>query len=102
MPDEYAKLPPGEVVQPCSRVDAKKFWIEVELIGEDGTPVSWEEYRVRLPDGTLASGLLDQDGWTRIDGIPAAGACQICFPKLDQGAWQFIESKPERQKKLSA
>lgn len=96
MGDSYSTLAPGQVVQPCP-AKQNVFWIEVELAGEDGSPIAWEEYRVQLPDGQIAEGLLDQDGWTRIDGISSAGTCQVCFPNLDQGAWHFIESEAAKE-----
>lgn len=78
-------------VQPHKRAEAetqedKPSWIEIELIDDDDQPVPGEPYEVTLPDGSLAAGTLDQNGFARIDGIDP-GSCQITFPKLDVDAW---------------
>jgi type VI secretion system secreted protein VgrG len=65
----------------------KKHWIEIELLDEDGNPVSGEPYRITLPDGsTVAEGTLDHKGQARVDHIDA-GNCQVTFPRLDKDAW---------------
>lgn len=69
--------------------DKKKLhWVEIELKLEDGKPVAGEPYQITLPDGTVASGTLDEKGLARIDGLPNAGECQVTFPKRDKTAWK--------------
>jgi hypothetical protein len=70
---------------PCPK--KKPHWIEIKLETEDGDPVPWEEYRIQLPDGEIATGCLDKSGRARVDGIPEAGTCQVTFPNLDRDAW---------------
>lgn len=70
-------------------------WIEIELIDESDTPVAGEQYEVTLPGGTVASGMLNGEGWARVAGF-APGQCKVCFPKLDKEAWEFIESVTEK------
>ena len=67
---------------------AKMSWIEIQLLDESDQPVPGEPYQVTLPDGvTVGEGSLDEKGFARIDGIDP-GTCQVCFPKLDQEAWE--------------
>lgn len=82
----------GSVVQPCPvATEAKpKHWIAIRLLGEDNSPVAWEEYRVELPDKKVVRGYTDPHGYARIDGIEDAGQCMVCFPALDREAWHKI------------
>ena len=64
----------------------KTAWIEIELVGEDGGAMPGEAYRITLPDGTVASGTLDEKGRARVEGIEP-GSCRITFPELDEEAW---------------
>lgn len=63
-----------------------KSWIEIELVDEEDKPVAGEKYEIKLPDGKVSKGSLDQKGSKRIEGI-APGTCQINFPDLDKSAW---------------
>ncbi|RMH10687.1 MAG: hypothetical protein D6695_10965 [Planctomycetota bacterium] len=66
-------------------------WIEIELVGEDDKPIPGEKYRVTAPDGRVAEGMLNGEGWARIDCLEP-GTCKITFPNLDKDAWEHIES----------
>lgn len=75
----------GTAVAPCRpTVDT---WIEIELVGEDGSPVPGEQYEIRLPDGRILQGRLDGRGLARIVGI-VPGQCALRFPALDDDAWE--------------
>ena len=71
------------------KTEEKNDWIEIELVGEDDNPIPGEKYEVTLPDGSLASGTLDGDGFARIEGFDP-GECQISFPALDKEAWEKL------------
>jgi type VI secretion system secreted protein VgrG len=64
-----------------------KAWVEVVLVDETGQPVPGEPYQVTLPDGSVASGTLDEKGLARVEGFDP-GSCTITFPNLDGKAWQ--------------
>lgn len=69
--------------------DEEKSWIEIELVDEEDNPVPGERYKVTLPDGKVAQGTLDENGFVHIRGIES-GTCQITFPNLDKDAWGKI------------
>jgi type VI secretion system secreted protein VgrG len=64
--------------------DAKKSdgWVEIELVDDNGKPVSGERYEIKLPDGSVASGTTDQNGIARVEGFDP-GECQISFPNQE-------------------
>jgi hypothetical protein len=69
-----------------------RTWIEVQLIGEDDSPISGEAYAIALPGGKVVEGWLDANGLARIEGI-AGGICLVSFPKLDKDAWVPVETQ---------
>jgi hypothetical protein len=79
-----------DVVEPCPLRKPGPHWIEIELLGEDGSPVPWERYRITLPDGEIRSGFLDAEGKARIEHIEQPGQCQVTFPDLDAAAWDWL------------
>jgi hypothetical protein len=81
----------GSALQPCP-LKKRTHWIEIELVGEDNQPLPFIEYRVKLPEGKVANGYLDRNGFARLDGITQPGTCLVCFPALDEQAWTFLES----------
>ena len=72
--------------------EAKKtVWIEIELVGEDDEPIPGEKYKVTAPDGRVAEGMLNGEGYARVSNLDP-GSCKITFPNMDKDAWEFIES----------
>jgi type VI secretion system secreted protein VgrG len=65
----------------------KKSWIEVQLIDDVDEPVPGARYTVTLADGTVYGSTTDQNGVGRVSFIDP-GQCDICFPDLDQDAWE--------------
>jgi uncharacterized protein (DUF2345 family) len=61
-------------------------WIEVELVGEDGSPIANERCEITLPDGEVVKRKTDRSGLVRLPRIETAGDCQIRFPDLDASA----------------
>ncbi|AXA54302.1 carboxypeptidase-like regulatory domain-containing protein [Pseudomonas thivervalensis] len=60
-------------------------FVEIELLDMQGQPVAGESYVIALPNGTQHSGVLDELGRARVDGLDP-GNCQVTFPKLDRHA----------------
>ncbi len=69
--------------------DEETSWIEIELVGKEDQPIPGERYRIILPDGRVAEGTLDENGFKRLEGIPP-GNCDITFPKLHKDSWEKI------------
>lgn len=64
----------------------KKSWIEIELVDEEGNPCPGERYRIKLPDGSVDTGTLDEKGKARVICDP--GTAEVTFPDLDKDAWE--------------
>lgn len=83
--DQMAQASPNrQMVQPC---DDEKTWVEVRLVDENDVPVPNQGYRVQLPDGSLMTGNLDDEGKVRFESI-IAGTCQIDFPDIHAKEWR--------------
>jgi hypothetical protein len=82
---EEAKPPAAPPARPPAT--ARKTWIEIELVDEQGKPVPKQRYRIELPDGSFRDGVLDSSGRVRFDGLEP-GQCEICFPEIDANEWQ--------------
>ena len=76
---------PGKpMIVPCELT-----WVEVRLVDAEMHPVAGEEYRIRLPDSSIVTGSLDDEGKARFDGI-LAGQCLVCFPNIDSREWRRV------------
>lgn len=84
---KYGETPKKAHKKTDDEDDEKTAWIEIELIDEADEPVPSEKYEITLPDGSVAKGTLDGDGFARVDGIEP-GTCEISFPDLDKDAWK--------------
>lgn len=60
-----------------------KEFAEVTLLDEDEMPMSGTAYKVMLGDFEVASGVLDDNGFARIEGLPV-GQCSVSFPDLGE------------------
>ncbi len=66
-------------------------FVEFRLIDNDGNPIPGKTYNVTDAAGNTASGLLDNDGYAKVEPVKA-GACRIEFPELGYGV--MAESCP--------
>jgi hypothetical protein len=64
-----------------------KTWIAFRLVDDAGKPVPDAAYTVTLPDGSVVTGALDEQGVVRFDEIDP-GQCQITFPEIDAKEWK--------------
>ncbi len=83
-PSVFPSWSPG--VRPTPKPDTKVTWIEIVLVDEKGRPAPNERYRIVLPDGSMRSGQLDENGFQRLDGIEM-GICDVTFPDIDGREW---------------
>lgn len=63
----------------------ERTWIEVELLDDEGRPVPYERYWIKLPDGTVRQGRLDAEGRVYVGNLDE-GRCEIRWPDLDAAA----------------
>jgi hypothetical protein len=61
--------------------------VMIELVDADGNPVPGEPVRVKLPDGTVRTLTLDEQGKAHVTGIEQPGTCQVCFYQRDASIW---------------
>ena len=90
MAEEFGSREVGSAVLVCSEEANVRpvHWIEIRLLGEDDSPIPNEAYRIELPDGSVATGYLDEKGLARVENIETPGNCKITFPELDRDAWE--------------
>lgn len=88
---KYGSTPVKGNKPPASQEEkeAKRSWVEVEMIDETDKPVPGVRYRITLPDETVAEGTLDDKGLVRIDNLDP-GTCKIAFPDLDGKAYEAV------------
>lgn len=85
---KYGSTPVSPYKPPTEEeAEQKTGWIEIEMVDEDGQPVTGERYEITLPDGRVAKGTTDKNGLVRLNAIDT-GTCQVTFPNLDQDAWE--------------
>jgi hypothetical protein len=60
-----------------------KDYIEIELKNTDDEPMAHESFIVLLPNGQMRMGVLNGDGYARVDHIPP-GYCRVLFPGLPE------------------
>jgi len=65
----------------------KPTTIGLELVDENGKPVKNERYEVKMPDGSVMTGFLDDNGKALIDSSKE-GNCEVSFPDLDKDEWK--------------
>jgi hypothetical protein len=61
-------------------------WVGIELKDEDDNPIPHADYKVKLPDGSIQSGSLDDEGKARIEGVPS-GSVEVAFPQIHGDEW---------------
>jgi hypothetical protein len=64
----------------------QKTWVGIQLVDDDGNPVKFKKYRITLPDNSVTEGMLDENGFARVNGIDA-GSCKVEFPDFDGASW---------------
>jgi hypothetical protein len=67
-------------------------WIEVQLVDADQLPVAGQKYLIKLPDGAVMPGKLDNEGKVRFESI-TPGTAEISFPEIDAREWKEAPPK---------
>jgi hypothetical protein len=70
-------------------VQERNTWVEIVLVDDEAPPqpVAFARYRIELPNGRVETGMLDENGRARIEGIDP-GECQVSFPDFDARDWR--------------
>lgn len=72
---------------PASDNRSEKTWVEIRLIDDDGNPIPSAKYKLKITDGSVREGALDDDGRVRVNGIDP-GSCTVWFPDYDGREWR--------------
>ena len=62
-------------------------WIEIRLVGEDGSGLDNEKCIIIASDGTEHRGKTDSKGVLRVEGVPE-GDFKVKFVDLDGDSWE--------------
>ncbi len=107
-PTEAANANPGEVSTTQTRSSSRQtvslgtstiaptedvppdetHWISIELKDHEGNAMPNEQYRVKLPDGSIVSGYTDAEGKAKVEGLPDGGEAEINFPRISGDEWE--------------
>jgi hypothetical protein len=71
-----------------SKRQQKSAWIEINLRDYKGRPIPGERYEIKLPDGSLQTGVLDAYGHAEYYGINP-GTCEVSFPDIPDDKWDL-------------
>lgn len=74
---------------PPSDNKPEKTWVEIRLVDQDGKPVAAAKYKLKITDGSVREGALDDDGRARVAGIDP-GSCTVWFPDYDGKEWRQV------------
>jgi hypothetical protein len=85
--ERAAEAPVEAPELPAQRERTRTAWIEIRLVDEDDKPVPSVAYEIKLPDGSMRRGTLDEEGSAYIGNIDP-GECQVSFPDLDARDWR--------------
>ncbi len=66
--------------------EVKLTWIEIELLDKTGAPVAGVPYEVKMKDGTVARGTLNEMGMARVEDVEE-GTCDVTFPEYAPSSW---------------
>lgn len=62
-------------------------WIGIKLVDQDGNPVPFARFQLKLPDGSIRIGALLADGTHTAMAVPE-GNCEVTFPDFDASTWK--------------
>jgi hypothetical protein len=66
--------------------EVKLTWIEIELLDKSGAPVAGAPYEIKMKDGTVARGTLNEKGMARVEDVEE-GTCEVTFPEYAPSSW---------------
>lgn len=80
VPDDGPALTPSQL-----KKLAKSDWIEIEVVDQDGEPLSGARYTLQLADKSVREGALDADGFVGVYEIES-GTCNVVVGEVKQAA----------------
>ena len=61
-------------------------WVGVHLVDDEGKDVPGQRYTIKLPDGTTAEGVTDDEGKAKYEAVQD-GSVEISFPDIHGDEW---------------
>jgi len=65
----------------------EKTWVEFRLVNDEGKPVPGARFKLKITDGSVREGSLDDNGSVRVQNLDP-GMCEISFLDYDQREWK--------------
>ena len=78
--------PPSVPTETVAKLQGLK-WVGIKLVDDQGNPVPFARYELKLPDGSVRSGRLGTDGTAYAQMVPE-GNCRVSFPDYDGDCWK--------------
>ncbi len=88
----YTKPPEAPIADPVASAPGNRpvdlappplrTWVEIQLLDDQGNPVTGEAYWIICPEGQKHEGTTNGEGKARVDGI-LQGTCQVAFPNIE-------------------
>jgi hypothetical protein len=75
---------------PAPRTAPALSFVEIVLVGDDGSPIAGERVTIMPANGEIRRLLTDDTGRVRIEGLAPGVDCEIGFPDLDGAAWERL------------
>lgn len=72
---------------PASSNRPEKTWVDIQLLDPSGNPVPGAKYKLKITDGSVREGTLDDQGRVHVAGLDP-GSCTVWFPDYDAKEWR--------------
>ncbi|HEY3738321.1 MAG TPA: carboxypeptidase-like regulatory domain-containing protein [Bryobacteraceae bacterium] len=86
-PQPPPRKPRSSSAPPPPRITPEKTWVDIQLLDPSGNPVPGAKYKLKITDGSVREGTLDDQGRVHVAGLDP-GSCTVWFPDYDAKEWR--------------